>query len=230
MLREFSVDANVGKPQVAYRETIRKQVEKVEGRYIRQTGGRGQYGHVVITLEPTGPGGGYEFVDKITGGVIPKEYIPAVDAGIQEAMTSGVLAGYPMVDVRVTAHLRLVPRRGLLGDGLQDRRVHGRQGGRPQGEPGPARARHGGRGRHPRGLHGRRHRGPVRPPGQGRGHGAAGHQPGRAGSGAAGRHVRLRYRPAFADPGPGHVHHAVQRIPRGPRLDRPEIVARARGE
>ena len=101
MLREFSVDANVGKPQVAYRETIRKLVEKIEGRYIRQTGGRGQYGHVVISLEPTGPGGGYEFVDKITGGVIPKEYIPAVDAGIQEALTNGVLAGYPMVDVRV---------------------------------------------------------------------------------------------------------------------------------
>jgi elongation factor G len=101
MLREFSVDANVGKPQVAYRETIRKTAEKVEGRYVRQTGGRGQYGHVVITLEPTGPGGGYEFVDKITGGVIPKEYIPAVDAGIQEALTNGVLAGYPMVDVRV---------------------------------------------------------------------------------------------------------------------------------
>ncbi|MFZ0667501.1 MAG: elongation factor G [Acidimicrobiales bacterium] len=102
MLREFSVDANVGKPQVAYRETIRKPAEKVDGRYIRQSGGRGQYGHVVINLEPTGPGGGYEFIDKITGGDIPKEYIPAVDAGIQEALTSGVLAGYPTVDVRVT--------------------------------------------------------------------------------------------------------------------------------
>ena len=102
MLREFSVDANVGKPQVAYRETIRKPVEKIEGRYVRQTGGRGQYGHVVINVEPTGPGGGYEFLDKITGGVIPKEYIPAVDAGIQEALTSGVVAGYPMVDLRVT--------------------------------------------------------------------------------------------------------------------------------
>jgi elongation factor G len=102
MLREFSVDANVGKPQVAYRETIRHRVQKVEGRYVRQTGGRGQYGHVVIDVEPTGPGGGYEFVDKISGGVVPKEYIPAVDAGIQEALTNGVLAGYPMVDVRVT--------------------------------------------------------------------------------------------------------------------------------
>jgi elongation factor G len=102
MLREFSVDANVGKPQVAYRETIRKTVEKVEERYIRQSGGRGQYGHVVITVEPTGPGGGYEFVDKITGGVIPKEYISSIDTGIQEALTSGVLAGYPVVDLRVT--------------------------------------------------------------------------------------------------------------------------------
>jgi elongation factor G len=102
MLREFSVDANVGKPQVAYRETIRKPVDKIEERYVRQTGGRGQYGHVVISVEPTGPGGGYEFIDKITGGVIPKEYIPSVDAGIQEALTSGVLAGYPTVDVRVT--------------------------------------------------------------------------------------------------------------------------------
>jgi elongation factor G len=101
MLREFSVDANVGKPQVAYRETIRKPVEKIEERYVRQTGGRGQYGHVVISVEPTGPGGGYEFIDKITGGVIPKEYIPSVDAGIQEALTAGVLAGYPTVDVRV---------------------------------------------------------------------------------------------------------------------------------
>src|ERR1700735_627558 len=101
MLREFSVDANVGKPQVAYRETIRKPVEKIEEKYVRQTGGRGQYGHVVISAEPTGPGGGYEFVDKISGGVIPKEYIPSVDAGIQEALTSGVLAGYPTVDVRV---------------------------------------------------------------------------------------------------------------------------------
>src|ERR1700733_10835852 len=88
MLREFSVDANVGKPQVAYRETVRKTVEKVETRYVRQTGGKGQYGHVVITLEPTGPGGGYEFIDKITGGVIPREYIGPVDQGIKEAMES----------------------------------------------------------------------------------------------------------------------------------------------
>ncbi|TMK83146.1 MAG: elongation factor G, partial [Actinobacteria bacterium] len=102
LTREFNVGANVGKPQVAYRETIRKPVHKIEARYIRQTGGRGQYGHAVIDLEPTGPGGGYEFVNKIVGGTIPREYIPAVDQGIQEAMESGVLAGYPMVDLRAT--------------------------------------------------------------------------------------------------------------------------------
>ncbi|MGH2573891.1 MAG: elongation factor G [Actinomycetota bacterium] len=102
LTREFNVGANVGKPQVAYRETIRKAVRGVEVRYIRQTGGRGQYGHVVIDLEPTGPGGGYEFVNKIVGGTIPREYIPSVDQGIQEALESGVLAGYPMVDVRAT--------------------------------------------------------------------------------------------------------------------------------
>ncbi len=102
LTREWGVEANVGKPQVAYRETIRKPVEKVHGRYVKQTGGRGQYGHAVISLEPTGSGGGYEFVNKITGGDIPREYIPSVDQGIQEAMESGVLAGYPLVDVRAT--------------------------------------------------------------------------------------------------------------------------------
>ena len=102
LTREFNVGANVGKPQVAYWETIRKVVHKVEGRHIKQSGGRGQYGVVEIDLEPTGPGGGYEFVNKIVGGSIPREYIPSVDQGIQEALETGVLAGYPMVDVRAT--------------------------------------------------------------------------------------------------------------------------------
>jgi elongation factor G len=100
--REFNVDANVGKPQVAYRETITKLVHKVDLKFARQTGGRGQYGHVVLDLEPTGPGGGYEFINKISGGAIPREYIPAVDQGIQEAMDNGVLAGYPLVDLRAS--------------------------------------------------------------------------------------------------------------------------------
>ncbi len=103
MMREFKVEANVGKPMVAYRETIRKRVE-AEGRFIRQTGGHGQYGHVKIVLEPNEAGKGYEFINEIKGGVVPKEYIKPVDQGIQEAMNSGVLAGYPVVDVKVTLY------------------------------------------------------------------------------------------------------------------------------
>jgi elongation factor G len=99
--REFNVDANVGRPQVAYRETARKAVEKIEGKFVRQTGGRGQFGHAVINLEPGEQGSGYEFVDKIVGGKIPKEYIGPVDLGIQEAMESGILGGYPVVDIRI---------------------------------------------------------------------------------------------------------------------------------
>ena len=101
MQREFKVDANVGRPQVAYRETIKRRVEKVEGKFIRQSGGKGQYGHVVINVEPAGPGNGFVFEDKITGGTIPREYIGPVEAGIKEALENGVIAGYPMVDVKV---------------------------------------------------------------------------------------------------------------------------------
>jgi elongation factor G len=102
MKREFGVEANVGKPQVAYRETIRKVCEEVEGKFVKQSGGRGQYGHVVLKIEPLPPGGGYEFVDAIKGGVVPREYIPAVDKGIQETLPAGILAGYPVVDVKAT--------------------------------------------------------------------------------------------------------------------------------
>lgn len=101
--REFKVEANVGAPQVAYRETIRKAIEQ-EGRFVRQSGGRGQYGHVFLRLEPRDSGGGYEFVNAVVGGVIPKEYIPAVDKGVQDAMSNGVLAGFPVVDVKVTLY------------------------------------------------------------------------------------------------------------------------------
>jgi elongation factor G len=103
MKREFKVDANVGKPQVAYRETIRQAV-KQEGKFVRQSGGRGQYGHVFLEIEPQPPGSGYEFVNAIVGGVVPREYIPAVDRGIQEQMENGVIAGYPVVDCRVTLY------------------------------------------------------------------------------------------------------------------------------
>ena len=100
MKREFGVEATVGKPQVAYRETVRTTASDVEGKFVKQSGGRGQYGHAVITLEPN-PGKGYEFLDEIKGGVIPREFIPAVDKGITETLKSGVLAGYPVVDVKV---------------------------------------------------------------------------------------------------------------------------------
>lgn len=104
MKREFGVEANVGKPQVAYRETIRKTVEDAEGKFVRQSGGKGQYGHVILKLEPQEAGKGFEFVDAIKGGVVPREYIPAVEKGVVEALTQGVLAGYPVVDVKVTLH------------------------------------------------------------------------------------------------------------------------------
>nr|WP_314859297.1 elongation factor G [uncultured Undibacterium sp.] len=102
MKREFNVEATVGKPQVAYRETIRKTCEEIEGKFVKQSGGRGQYGHVVLKIEPQEPGKGFEFVDAIKGGTVPREYIPAVEKGVRETLTSGVLAGYPVVDVKVT--------------------------------------------------------------------------------------------------------------------------------
>ncbi|HEY0241047.1 MAG TPA: elongation factor G, partial [Gemmatimonadaceae bacterium] len=100
LLREFSVDANVGRPQVAYRETIKKRVEKVEGKFVRQSGGKGQYGHVVINIEPAKPGEGFVFEDKIVGGTIPREFIAPSENGMREALENGVIAGYPMVDVK----------------------------------------------------------------------------------------------------------------------------------
>jgi elongation factor G len=103
MRREFNVEANVGAPQVAYRETIRASTE-AEGKFVRQSGGRGQFGHVWLRIEPQEAGKGYEFVNEIVGGVVPKEYIPAVDKGIQEAMQGGVIAGYPVVDVKVSLY------------------------------------------------------------------------------------------------------------------------------
>ena len=104
MKREFGVEANVGKPQVAYRETIRNSVKEVEGKFVRQSGGRGQYGHVVLRVEPNEAGKGFEFLDEIKGGVVPREYIPAVQKGIEESLSNGVLAGYPVVDVKVALH------------------------------------------------------------------------------------------------------------------------------
>jgi elongation factor G len=104
MKREFGVEASVGKPQVAYRETIRSTVESAEGKFVKQSGGRGQYGHVVLKVEPQEAGKGFEFVDAIKGGVVPREFIPAVEKGLLDTLPNGVLAGYPVVDVKVTLH------------------------------------------------------------------------------------------------------------------------------
>ena len=125
MKREFGVEANVGKPQVAYRETIRKAGRDVEGKFVKQSGGRGQYGHVVLKIEPQEPGKGFEFVDAIKGGTVPREYIPAVEKGMRETLPNGVLAGYPGRRRQGHAVRRLVPRRRLERERVQDGRVDG---------------------------------------------------------------------------------------------------------
>ncbi len=231
MLREFNVDATVGKPQVAYRETITKRVEHVVYRHVKQTGGSGQFAHVVIDLEPTGPGGGYEFVDKITGGKIPREFIPAVDQGIQASLDAGVLAGYPTVDVRAVLTDGSYARRRLFGDGVQGRRLDGVQGSSPQGQPRAARADHGRRGRDARRLHGRCHGRPVEPSRQDRGHGAA-----RATARSSGRRCPLSDMFGYATDLRSRTQgratytmqfHSYQQVPESIAT---EIVARVRGE
>ena len=139
MTREFHVAANIGKPTVAYRATVRRAAPG-NGRFIRQTGGRGQYGHAVIKLEPNEQGKGYEFIDKIVGGIIPREYIKSVDAGIKEALESGPYANVPDGGRQGDAPRRFVPRGGLVRDGVQDRRLDGPQGRRLQGRPDHPRA------------------------------------------------------------------------------------------
>ena len=221
MMREYKVDANVGRPQVSYRETVRGTAEKVEGRHVRQTGGSGQYGIVYINIEPA-PGEGFDFVNKIKGGSIPTEFIPAIEKGVEEALVNGVRAGYPMVDVRVTLDRRQVPRHGLLGDRVQDRRLAGVQGSGPAGQAGPAGADLLGRGRHARGVHGRRHRRPQPPPRPRQRHGAARQRPGHLGPRPAERDVRLRDRRADDVPGPRDVHDAVRQVRGGAAQHRRE--------
>ena len=193
MLREFSVDANVGKPQVAYRETIRKPVEKIEEKYVRQTGGRGQYGHVVISLEPTGPGRRLRVPRqdqrrRHPQGVHPlgrRRHSRGADLGHPGRLPDGRRAGDP--------DLRVVPRRRLLGNGVQDRRFHGGQEGDPGGQPDAAGAGHGSDGDGARRFPGRGDRRPLLTPGAHGGHGSAGDEPRRQGAGPARRYVRLLY-------------------------------------
>ena len=211
LLREFSVDANVGRPQVAYRETIKRPVQKIVGRFVRQTGGRGQYGHVVINAEPA-PGEGFDFVNKIKGGAIPSEFIPAVEQGIEEALGSGVRAGYPMVDVRV----ELVDGSYHDVDSSEMAfKIAGSMasaGGHPPRGPDAARARDVGRGGDARGVPGRGHRGSLAAARQGPGPGAPWKRRRDPGFRAPRGDVRLRDGPAFLHAGARDVHDAVRAL------------------
>ena len=213
--REFKVEAAVGRPQVAYRETVRGSVEKVEGKFIRQTGGSGQYGVVYIDLEPA-PGEGFDFVNKVKGGSVPSEFIPAVEKGIEEALESGVKAGYPMVDVRAT---------------LTDGKYHDTDSSEIAFKiAGSLALKEAARRAKPVLLEpimavevvtpeefiGRRDRRPVASPRARRGPGAARQRRRRQGERAAVGDVRVRDRPAFVHAGPRDLHDAVRPLRRGP--------------
>ena len=208
MKREHKVEANVGEPRVAFRETIRKTAE-AEGKYIRQTGGSGNYGHVKIRLEPNEPGKGFEFIDEIRGGVVPKEYIKPTEQGIREALHNGVLAGYEMVDFKATLYRRQLSRCRLERNGFQDCRIDGLQGSCEEGKPRTAGAGDGGRSHGSRRAHGHDHRRHQLAPWPHRGHGALGWFAGDQGDGAAQGDVRIRERYPLIDAGPRFLQHAV---------------------
>ena len=225
MLREYKVDANVGRPQVSYRETVRGTADKIEGRFVRQTGGSGQYGIVYINLEPA-PGEGFDFVNKIRGGSIPTEFIPAVEKGVEEALENGVRAGFPMVDVRVT----LIDGKYHDTDSSEIAfKVAGSlalPGGGQARQAGAARARVRRRGGHARGVHGRRDRRPQPPPRPRARHGAARQRPGGDRARAAERDVRLRHGRAVHEPGTGDLHDAVRQATKRCRRTSPKRWSR----
>jgi elongation factor G len=215
MLREFKVDANIGKPQVAYRETITQAVKNITYTHKKQTGGSGQYAEVTIDVEPLTPGEGeasYEFVDKITGGRIPRRVHPGRQRRRPRGDHDGCPRGLSGRKRACDPHRWQVPRRRLVRAGVQDRRHPGHERGYAQGEAVPARADHGRSSRHTRRLHGRSHGRPLAPPGQARWSRSAWQQQGDHGPRPVVRDVRLRYRPAFADPGPCDVHDAVRLV------------------
>ena len=185
MMREFKVDGHRRQaPGRLPRDRSPRRSRTYTYTHKKQTGGSGQYAEMLLTMETSGPGGGYEFDDKISGGRIPKEYIPSVDARHPRRDDATACSPATRRSTSRSADRRQLPRRRLIGDGVQDRRHPGLQGGCPQGQPGPARADHGGRGRHARRLHGRRHRRPQQPSRQGRQDGAAWQQPRRLRRGA----------------------------------------------
>ena len=232
MKREFKVEANVGKPQVAYKETIKRKVDKVEFTHKKQTGGSGQFAKVLISIEPFSgeDGATYEFENKVTGGRIPREYIPSVDAGAQDAMQYGVLAGYPLVNLKVTL---LDGQYHDVDSSEMAFKIAGSQALKkaaatsPAGHPG---ADHGRRGHHARGLHGRCDRRPELPPWPDPGHGGAQRCTRRQGARAAVGDVRLRRRPSVEDPGPGELLHGVRLLRRSSGEVSKEIIAKATGQ
>ena len=211
MMREFRVDANVGRPQVAYKETITVPV-KAEGRHVRQSGGKGQYGHVVVEFEPQERGAGYEFEDKIVGGSVPREYIPPVDAGIREAMLTGGEAGFPIVDIKA----RLVDGSYHEVDSSEMAfKIAGSLAFKEavrRGRQRDPRADHGGRGHDAGRVHGRCDRRPELPARADPGHGDARRGAGRQGVRAAGGHVRLCHRPALGNTGTRDLLDAVRSL------------------
>ncbi len=214
MKREFGVEANVGAPQVAYREAIKKPVQ-VEGKFIKQSGGRGQYGHVWLKMEPTGHGKGFEFVDAIKGGTVPREYIPAVEKGL--ARDAAQRRARRLSGRRHQGHAvrRVVARRRLERKRVQDGGVDGVQGRHAPSQSGAARADDGGRSRNARGLHGQRRRRSVVAARNDPGHGRHAHGQGDQGGSAAGRDVRLLDDAAFAVAGARDVHDGIQALHRG---------------
>ena len=218
--REFNVDANVGRPQVAYRETAGKPVENIREKFVRQTGGSGQYADVVISLTPREPGAGYEFSDKITGGKIPKEYIPAVERGHHGGDGLRRPRGLPGRRHRHRAHRRVVPRGRLERARLQDRRLDGVQGSAEALQAEAARARDGGRGDDARGLPRRRDGQPQQPPRTHRVDEPAGQRPDHQGERPAVGDVRVCDRPALDDAGSRRFHHAVRSVRGSAFVDR----------
>ncbi len=230
MRREFGVDANVGAPQVAYRETIKRPCPEIQGKFIKQSGGRGQYGDVWLKLEPNEAGKGFEFIDAIKGGSVPREYIPAVETRTQGDAPGRCARRLPGRGRQGHAVRRLVPRGRLERERLPDGRVDRVQGRDAPRQSDPARADDVGRGRDARGENGRRDGRSFRAAGDDPGHGRSRRRQGDPRRGTARRDVRLLDDAALAHAGPGDVHHGVQALHRGTQADRREHHQQARGQ
>ena len=217
LLREFRVEANVGRPQVAYRETIKRAIEKIEGKYVKQSGGKGQYGHVIINLEPSGPGSGYVFEDAIKGGQRAQGIHQPDESGYRRRARRRHSGGVSTRRHQGHPGGRLVSRRRLQRDGLSDCRFHSPPSRRQSGRGETARTHHGSRSGHAGGLHGRCHRRPQLSARSGRRDDPARLRPTRPSPSPVGRDVRLRGRSALEDPGPCNVLDAVPQLPGRPR-------------